>query len=204
MKRRGVRMSKKERDLPKPGKTPFSRKRPQNEGQDDLLMADQMAMAAAEGKLNEYLDKEIPEGEYAKKLAMMMMGMTGILPNEGALPADEEAAHTPVEATETGQAQEGEAAAPVPEDVVKAVQAGDVEKLKELLAREKQKRTPGSVEESGEVPNLGQCQPAPSMIEKDMLDLMIKVAFDNKVSVDWLMARALKLYLEEYQKTGRL
>jgi len=131
------------------------------------------------------------------------MGMTGILPNEGGLPSDEEAACTPAEANETGQAQEGEGTA-VPEDVVKAVQAGDVEKLKELLAREKQKRTSGSVEESGEAPNPGQCQPAPSMIEKDMLDLMIKVAFDNKVSVDWLMARALKLYLEEYQKTGRL
>jgi len=197
-------MSKKERELPKTGKTPFSRKRPQNEGQDDLLMADQMAMAAAEGKLNEYLEQEIPEGEYAKKLAMMMMGMTGILPNEGGLPVDEEAARTTAEAAETGQAQEGEAAASVPEDVVKAVQSGDVEKLKELLAREKQRRTPDLVEESVEAPNPEQCQPAPSMIEKDMLDLMIKVAFDNKVSVDWLMARALKLYLEEYQKTGRL
>lgn len=197
-------MSKKERDLPKPGKTPFSRKRPQNEGQDDLLMADKMAMAAAEGKLNEYLDKEIPEGEYAKKLAMMMMGMTGILPNEGGLPADEEALRSPSDAAETGQVQEGEAVASVTEDVVKAVQSGDVEKLKELLAREKQRRTPGSAEESGEAPNPEPCQPAPSMIEKDMLDLMIRVAFDNKVSVDWLMARALKLYLEEYQKTGRL
>jgi hypothetical protein len=197
-------MSKKERDLPKPGKTPFRGKKPQNEGQDDLLMADQMAMAAAEGKLNEYLDNEIPEGEYAKKLVMMMMGMTGILPNEGGLPADEKAARTPAEAPETGHAQEREAAASVPEDVVNAVQAGDVEKLKELLAREKQRRAPGSIEKTGEAPNPEQCQPASSMIEKDMLDLMIKVAFDNKVSVDWLMARALKLYLEEYQKTGRL
>ncbi len=42
-------MSKKERDLPKPVKTPFSRKRPENEGQEDLLLADQMALAAAEG-----------------------------------------------------------------------------------------------------------------------------------------------------------
>ena len=197
-------MSKKERDLPKPGKTPFRGKKPQNEGQHDLLMADQMAMAAAEGKLNEYLDNEIPEGEYAKKLAMMMMGMTGILHNEGGLPADEEAARTTAEPTETGHAQEREAAASVPEDVVNAVQAGDVEKLKELLARGRQRRTPGSVEKTGEAPNPEQRQPASSMIEKDMLDLMIKMAFDNKVSVDWLMARALKLYLEEYQKTGRL
>ena len=145
-------MSKKERDLPKPGKTPFSRNRPENEGQDDLLMADRMAMAAAEGKLDEYLEQEIPEGEYAKKLAMMMMGMTGILPQEAGLHEDEHTKSSLSEAAETGQAQEGEAAPAVPEDVVNAVQAGDVEKLKELLAREKQRRTPDSVEAGGEAP----------------------------------------------------
>ena len=197
-------MSKKERDLPKPGKPPFNRKRPVNEGQDDLLMADKMAMAAAEGKLNEYLQQEIPEGEYAKKLAMMMMGMTGILPNEGGLSSDEKEMCPPSESPETAQAQEGEAVPAVPEDVVNAVQSGDVEKLKELLAREKQRRTPESVEACEEAPKPDQCQPSPSMIEKDMLDALMKVAFENKLSIDWLMARALKLYLEEYQKTGRL
>lgn len=197
-------MSIKERDLPKPGKTPFSRKRPENEGQDDLLMADQMAMAAAEGKLNEYLEQEIPEGEYAKKLAMMMMGMTGILPHEGGMSVDQKALRSPAEAGETGQVQEGETGPAVPEDVVNAVQSGDVEKLKDLLAREKQRRAPDSVEASEEDLKPNQCQPSPSMIEKDILDALIKVAFENKLSIDWLMARALKLYLEEYQKTGRL
>jgi hypothetical protein len=56
MRKRGNAMSKEERALPKPGKTPFSRKRREEEGQDDLLIADQMAMAAAEGKLDEYLE----------------------------------------------------------------------------------------------------------------------------------------------------
>ena len=197
-------MSKKERDLPKPGKTPFSRKRPGNEGQDDLLMADQMAMAAAEGKLDEYLEQEIPEGEYAQKLAMMMMGMTGILPHEGGMSVDQKALRSPSEADETGQVPEGETGPAVPEDIVNAVQSGDVEKLKELLAREKQNRTPDSVEASEEALKPDQCQPSTSMIEKDILDALIKVAFENKLSIDWLMARALKLYLEEYQKTGRL
>jgi hypothetical protein len=197
-------MSKKERDLPKPGKTPFSRKRPENEGQDDLLIADQMALAAADGKLNEYLDQEIPEGEYAKKLAMMMMGMTGMLPQEARLPLTEEVLRSPSEAAEIGQLQEGSAAPAVPEDISNAVKAGDVEKLKELLAREKERRTPDSLEASGEALQPDQCQSSPSMIEKDMLDALMKVAFENKLSIDWLMARALKLYLEEYQKTGRL
>ena len=42
------------------------------------------------------------------------------------------------------------------------------------------------------------------MIEKDMLDTLMKIAFENKLSIDWLMARALKLYLEQYKKTGLL
>jgi hypothetical protein len=197
-------MSKKERDLPKPGKTPFIRKRPGNEGQDDLLMADQMAMAAAEGKLDEYLEQEIPEGEYAKKLARMMMGMTGILPPEPGLRAEEHAQPPISEAAATRQMKEGGSAPAVPEDVVNAVQAGDVEKLKELLAREKHMRSPDVVEASGEALNPEQSQSSPSMLEKDMLDALMKVAFENKLSIDWLMARALKLYLEEYRKTGRL
>jgi hypothetical protein len=87
---------------------------------------------------------------------------------------------------------------------VNAVQAGDVENLKELLAREKQRRTPESGDATEEVLKAVQHQSAPSMIEKDMLDALMKIAFENKLNIDWLMARALKLYLEEYQKTGRL
>jgi len=195
-------MSKKERDLPKPKKTPFGRNRHENEGQDDLLMADRMAMAAAEGRLNEYLEQEIPEGEYAKKLTEMMMGMTGILPQEG-ISVDAQQRSSFSEATKTGIVSEVGAAPAVPGDVAEAVKAGDVEGLKGLLAREKQRRTPGPVE-ADDVQKTDQPQASPSMIEKDMLDSIIKVAFDNKVSVDWLMARALKLYLEEYQRTGRL
>ncbi len=197
-------MSKKDRELPKPKKTPFGKNRHENEGQDDLLMADMMALAAAEGRLNEYLEKEIPEGEYARKLTTMMMGMTGILPQEGVFPVEDHQKSPSSEAAETASVTEGGAAPAVPEDVAEAVRAGDVEKLKELLAREKQKLDPDSKEVSVEALQSGQPQSDPSMIDKDMLDSMIKVAFDNKVSVDWLMARALKIYLEEYQKTGRL
>ena len=195
-------MSKKERVLPTPGKTPFRRKKHEDQGQDDLLMADKMAMAAAEGKLDEYLKQEMPEGEYPKKLAMMMMGMTGVLPNEGGLPVDGESLSSSSGPAEAGQAQEGGEAPAVPEDVVNAVQSGNVEKLKELLAREQQSRGPEAVEMGKEALKAG--EPQPSMLEKDMLDALMKIAFENKLSIDWLMARALKLYLEEYQKTGRL
>lgn len=189
-------MSKKERVLPKPAKTPFSRNKRENEGvQDDLLMADQMAVAAAEGRLNEYLEQEIPEGEYAKKLANMMMGMTGILPPAGVGPVAEESQFGPVK---------DDAAQTVPEDVVSAVHAGDVEKLKGLLAREKQRRDPQQDEIATEDKMAEQQPRSETVLEKATLDQLLKVAADNKLSVDWLMARALKLYLEEYQKTGRL
>ena len=197
-------MSKEERALPKPGKTPFSRKRREEEGQDDLLIADQMAMAAAEGKLDEYLEQELPEGEYAKKLARMMMGMTGILPpDEGpAMTRDDLVPSS--RAVETEKTGEGNAAPAVPEDVVEAAKAGDAGKLKELLAREQGRRTPDQGGATGEERVSDKSQHSPSMIEKEMLDTLIKIAADNSVSVDWLMARALKLYLKEYQKTGRL
>jgi hypothetical protein len=197
-------MSKKERDLPKPGKTPFSRKRPENEGQNDLLMADQMALAAAEGKLSEYLEQEIPEGEYAKKLAMMMMGMTGLLPPGSELPMTQEDQCRSSESAQAELTEEGGGAPAVPEDVVNAVQSGDVERLKELLAREKQRRDPQHDETHTEEKIVEQQPQSETAIEKAMLDALIRVAADNSLSVDWLMARALKLYLEEYHKTGRL
>lgn len=199
-------MSKKERDLPEPGKTPFSRKRTDYEGQNELLMADRMALAAAEGKLKEYLEQEIPEGEYAKKLAMMMMGMTGVLPPGGELPVTEEDQGRSSESTQTRQTEEigsGDAAA-VPEDVVKAVQSGDVEKLKELLAREKQRRDPYSAEARKEGGNAEQRPQSEAILEKDMLDALLRIASENNLTIDWVVARALRLYLEEHQKTGRL
>ena len=192
-----VTMSKKEKDLPKPKKTPFGRKRHEGEEQDDLLMADKMALAAAEGKLEEYLGQELPEGEYAKKLAMMMLNMTGgALPLQGAMPSRGSA--EPEKPEQTAETP------PVPEDVVSAVQAGDVGILKGLLAREAQKRDPHSVQDQPEKKIVPQEQGSGAGLEKGILDELIRVASENNLSLDWLIARALKLYLEEFKKTGRL
>ncbi|MDH4232498.1 MAG: hypothetical protein OEW04_10800 [Nitrospirota bacterium] len=197
-------MSKKERALPKPGKTPFSRKRFENEGQEGLLMADEMAMAAAEGKLDEYLDQEMPGGEYSKKLAMMMMGMTGALPPEGAPPEAARNSSSSSESAESAQKQEGDGRPAVPPDVLNAVHNGDVEKLKELLAREQLGRDAGSAEETGVEGSAAQETQPRTSLEKDMLDALMRIAYENSLSIDWVIARALKLYLVEYQRTGRL
>jgi len=44
------------------------------------LIADQMAMAAACGNLDEFMQKNLPDNEHGAEAALMMMGMTGMMP----------------------------------------------------------------------------------------------------------------------------
>ncbi len=75
-------MSDKERPLPKPANKAFGRKNSSEQQEEQgSLLADRMAAAAAEGKLEEFLKQEMPDNEYARNLANMMMGMTGMMPN---------------------------------------------------------------------------------------------------------------------------
>jgi hypothetical protein len=37
-----------------------------------------------------------------------------------------------------------------------------------------------------------------------LIDALIQIARDNSVTVDWLILRAIKVYVHEYQKTGKL
>ena len=78
-------MSEKEKPLPRPPKTPFGRNRFEQREEDAPLMADRMAAAMAEGKLEEFMKEEMPDNDYARALASMMMGMTGMMPG-GSLP----------------------------------------------------------------------------------------------------------------------
>jgi hypothetical protein len=200
-------MTKKENPLPKPPNSAFGRKNRFEQPDDQsALIADRMAGAMAEGKLDEFIKQEIPDNEYARKLASMMMGMTGMLPM-GEAPT----APTPVEqqpqASESVPAGQVLPTAEIPtevlEDVRKAIEGGDVKHLMKLLQQEHNKRTPGSepatTEEVVTTPQPG--QPA---IDKDQVDALLQIAKDNSVSVDWLILRAIKVYVQEYQKTGKL
>ncbi len=74
-------MKKKDNPLPKPPNSAFGRKnRFEQPDEQPTLMADRMAGAMAEGKLDEFIKQEMPDNEYARSLASMMMGMTGMLP----------------------------------------------------------------------------------------------------------------------------
>ncbi len=177
-------MSKEERPLPRPPVSPFGGKRRFEEREEDVnLMADRMASAVAEGKLEEFLQKELPDNEHAKTLARMMLGMSGMLPPEGL------SAPSP-------------SPSPPPEEIVRAAGAGDVKALMELLKREQAKRasSPEDVEEQKEeagLPDLTQAQ-------RETIEQIVRIASENDVTFDWLALRAFKRYIEEYRRTGLL
>ncbi len=193
----------KEKSLPRPPKTPFGRKRPEeSEEEQGGLIADRMAAAMAEGKIEEFLKKEMPDNEYARNLATMMMGMTGMMPAGGGQPTPQ----APGKKT-----QPSEHAAPtrtpsmeeIPEDVRNAVQSGDVQGLMDLLRREQQKRMPGieTKPEEGTAASPSAAQPT---IDKDIIDALVRIASDNSVTLDWIILRAIRLYVQDYEKTGKL
>jgi predicted amidohydrolase YtcJ len=201
-------MSQNEKPLPKPPSTPFSRKRAGVHSEEqEPLTADRMAQAMAEGKLDEFLQQEMPDNEAARKMATMMMGMTGMMSMEGSpmaqpSPAQQQSSSAP----DMNAAEQIPAPGEVPEDVRKAIESGDVKGLKELLRREYLKRTPGAALDTSEAvaaPPPPQSSGMPT-IDKDLIDAMVQIAKDNSVTMDWMILRAIKVYVEEYRKTGRL
>jgi len=184
-------MSNKEKPLPKPPSRAFGAHAPEQEGP---LLSDRMAAAIAEGRLEEFLKEELPDNEQARSLAMMMLGMTGMMPPGSGPPS------SPKEKEEKSVPASGE----IPGDLAQAVQGVDVKGLMGLLRREHQKRT-GEVET--EIPEEKAPSPHPAdqpVIDKEIIDALIKIASDNSVSMDWIILRAIKVYVEEYQKSGKL
>jgi hypothetical protein len=193
---------KKENPLPTPPNAPFGRKRaPEQAADQGGLLADRMAAAMAEGKLDEFMKQEMPDNDYAKNLVNMMMGMTGMMPMAGQTAAqpEQQPESSGIKAEEISPSPE------VPEDVRKAIESGDVKGLKEILRREHLKRTPGAELGMSEeaAPSRSQASGMPT-IDKDLIDAMVQIAKDNSVTVDWMILRAIKVYVQEYQKTGKL
>jgi hypothetical protein len=198
-------MSNKEKPLPKPPNAAFGRKKQfGQEEEQGALLADRMAAAMAEGKLEEFLKREMPDNQYARSLATMMMGMTGMMPPGGA-PASSHVPENKEQPLSSENAASGQtlSAEEMPEEVRKAIQGGDVRGLMDLLRREHQKRMPGPETKSEEVTAVASPADQP-MIDKDLIDALIQIAKDNSVTIDWIILRAVKGYVEEYRKTGKL
>jgi hypothetical protein len=183
------------------------------------MISDRMALAAAEGRLEEFLQHEIPPGDHARNLAMMMMGMSGMMPME--IPAELPQAGSLRSPPPPASATEAAGAPEVPPEVLAAIQQGDVANLMGILRAEHAKRSaPGPAAEqappmpapaSAAGPHLPPPEPSaapsaagPAGIDAGIIDELIRISADNDVTVDWLMLRAVKLYVEEYRKTGRL
>ena len=199
-----ISMSEKEKPLPRPPTSAFGRKRRFEENEGDVpLMADRIAAAMAEGKLEEFMKEEMPDNDYARTLATMMMGMTGMMPGAFPSPSGKEAEEHSEKTEEVKLPEETPSPVQPPEDVINAVHAGDVKGVMEILAREHKKMNPESESIPTEEKKTDDT-PGLNDIEKETLNQLIKIASENNVSMDWTVLRALSLYIREYQKTGRL
>ena len=89
-----------------------------------VLTSDRMALAAAEGRLEEFLQHEIPEGDHARTLAMMMMGMSGMMPTEMPPEPPGQAPHPPDGRSRTAHPTRRRLPAKVPPEVLAAIQQG--------------------------------------------------------------------------------
>lgn len=146
-----------ERPLPDPRKRPHDRA-----GQQDELLADGMTRAMAEGRLEEFIEKEFKGNENARKLAGMMMemtGMAGMARPPAARPGGEEPAREP------------DAPRPAPD-------------IKEATA---------AAAPQGEAPS-----------KSGVPEQLARIAAENGVEVEWVVSRALSLYIRDYRTTGRL
>jgi len=222
-------MPKDKKPLPKPPKTPFGHKGRESDESDGSLIADKMSIAMAKGEMDSFIKEEFDGNANAAKLASMMMGMTGMapgfMPPEGKAPTPDaeqkpEAAGLKAEQTPP---EDGISGITPPEDIMKAVMSGDVKELTGLLKKAAGHQETGHLKESGrndlpgqqthhaqeqsqqEPPgqSQGQGMDIPFM-EKELLVKLIKMAETGQVSVDWLIQRALKLYIRDYENTGRM
>lgn len=184
-------MADQERPLPKPPTSAFGRRKPSPEQENQELIADRMAEAAARGGLEEFLDRELPDSEHARALARMMMGLTGMMPQHAGT------ATAPSSGSSSGQPDQ------LPEAIRRAVQSSDVQGLIELLREEQQRRTGEGGASSGEAEH---AQPGQELApeEQETLATLAEIAKTNQTSLEWVVLRALKLYIREYQKTGRM
>ena len=191
-------MTEKKRPLPRPPRKPF------------VPGGRAPGLPPAPGGGGDAPERNLEEDPNARRLAEMMMGLTGMPPlaaSAGGPGPDETAGDAAPGAPRESGPGTGRSA-PVPEDVMKAAAAGDVSSLIGLLRREHRERHGEADEAPPSSGTGGSPQPEKTeesgFIEKEVLDALIRMARDNDVSVDWLIARALRLYVRDYRTTGRM
>lgn len=189
-------MPKKKKQLPEPPGGPFSRRRPFS-GTDSPETSDRLTAALAEGRLEEFMEKEFGDVPHAKDLAMMMLGATGMMPAGATSKVEKKKTSGKKPAARTSK-RSSEKSPEASEEVLKAAGEGDVKKLGNLLSQELRKRSGG-----GEATQKEEST-RETYIDKADIDTLLQVAAENNVPVDWVLARAIKLYARDYRTTGRI
>lgn len=196
-------MPKKRRDLPEPPSGPFGRRRGrEGEGGEAPQTADRLAMAVAQGRLDEFLEEEFDDIPGAKELAMMMLGATGMAPpgKKSEKAGKSKKARGKKKPAPAKAARKGRDKGPeIPEELLEAAGGGDIEGISALLSGELRKGRGGggAKREKAGVPK-------EALFEKGDIDTLMKVAAENNVSLDWVLSRAIKLYARDYRNTGRI
>ncbi len=205
-------MSKKEKKKERPLPRPPRKKAEQGfSGREEAggLMFDKLQEAIAQGKVEEFMKENMPEGQYARKLAEMMMGISGS--TLAFRPEGPEGK----EGNGPGM-KEDEAERPmlkVPKDVFQAAMEGNVNTLADLLKGEqvktgaplqKKKGMPPHEKEKEQPEGKEREEKSGSLLEKEVIDSLLEISVDNNLSMDWLIYRALKLYIKKYRETGQL
>ncbi|MFC1769914.1 hypothetical protein ACFLZI_02510, partial [Nitrospirota bacterium] len=166
-------MSNKDKPLPRPPQTPFGKKRC-------------------------FKNEELSEEALSDKMDIAMADIGGTLPKEVNVPQNEQE-HLDV-TIPTGLPDE---------ELINAVMSGDVELLTRLLKKEHAKSQGSPAPETAtseqstpeDLPKddytLSDEEPSTtnSSIEKHTMMKLFKIASENDVSVDWIINRALKLYV---------
>jgi hypothetical protein len=197
-------MSKKDRPLPQPPKRPFQRRRTfQENSSEEPLLADELMRASAKGTLEELMTQELPDSEYSKKLVELLMGLTGMMPPVHNRNHDQKDRKSTFPKDRTIPQETEPRYDKPPEDIQQAVQSGDIKLIMELLYREHKKRMPDSDSKLSFDKHDHQSQNA-AVVNKNLFDQMISIAADHNVSQEWLLMRAMRLYIDEYNRTGRL
>lgn len=186
-------MPTKKRQLPEPPGGPFGRRRPFEERIEAPQTADRLTAALMEGRVEEFMDKEFGDVPHAKELAMMMLGATGMMPSSVKTKAEKTASEK--KPVGKGKKKSGEPPK-APEKVMRAAEKGDLETLGNLLADELRKRS------GSEGPK--KKSPKETYFDKADIDIILEIAAKNNVSVDWVIARAIKLYARDYRTTERI
>jgi hypothetical protein len=183
-------MTDRKKPLPRPPRKGFGPKR--GPATDEPLSADRMAEAMTKGKLDEYLSKEFHGNEQAQNLARMMMGLTGMSamnPVGGAAPEEVE---KPVGSPE------------VPEEIQKASLAGDMGRSNPPMDKIKRTTDDRSQGPPGTEEKQQPESDSSALLDRESIDLLIRIASENHVTLDWVIARAIKLYTRDYNLTGRV